>query len=100
MPLTVRRMLPGEERVYNNCGNKRCHENGWMTLLTKDGKYWEATVSPDGGTIIESVSACSVRFKDGSRAAMIQALEQIAELDRVRPARSIARRVLRDAGEL
>lgn len=99
--LRVRRLLPGEERTYNDAADIETI-NGWTYLRQKEGKdgrwFWDAIVSSDGSTIIENCRPCSVRFSDGSREAMIQALDEITETSRVREARAIARRTLREAG--
>jgi len=98
MSIKIRKLLPGEERTYNDSTNARRCNDGVIQLIDEDN-CWQAMVCAGGGTIVESTRPCSVRFDDGSRAAFKQALEEIAEADRVRHARSVARRVLREAGE-
>jgi hypothetical protein len=94
--LKIRRLLPGEERVYNEAS----WHSGDGKLSTKDGGRWVATILRDGQTIVEAVRPCVVRFKDGGRTTLIEALEEIAhDTDNVRHARVVARRALREVEE-
>ena len=97
--LKIRRMLPGEEREYNSADNTRQGIEGQVLLVTKGGNSWPVSVAGDGQTIIEAVRPCSVRFADGGREAILDALEEIAhDTDNVRHARVVARRALREVG--
>jgi len=90
--LKIRRLLPGEERVYNDA---RWLSGG--TLRTEKGGAFVVDVLPDGQTIVEALPPCSVRFKDGGRTSLIEALEEIAhDTDNMRHARVVARRALRE----
>lgn len=94
--LTIRRMLPGEERVYNTAHSYKNGESGAVIVNDTDGK-WLLSVLGDGQTIVEAVRPCSVRFKDGGHAVLVGALEEIAnDTDNVRHARVVARRALRE----
>jgi hypothetical protein len=92
-------MLPGEERTYNDASLCQRNGDGTISLYEKEGGSWVMTICDDGQTIVEGTRPCFVRFNDGSLAAMSQALEEISEADRVREARAIARRTLREAGK-
>ena len=97
--LKIRRLLPGEERVYNTAENTKQGADGQVLLVAENGR-WSVSVVGDGQTIIESVRPCSVRFKDGGREAILDALEEIAhDTDNVRHARVVARRALREVEE-
>ena len=95
--LKIRRLLPGEERVYNTADNTRLGTANETLLVTKSGARWPVSIVGDGQTIIESVSPYSIRFKDGGRTELIEALEEIAnDTGNVRHARVVARRALRE----
>ena len=97
--LTIRRLLPGEERDYNTANTYRGGISGDVVVKDANNK-WLLSVLADGQTIIEAVRPCSVRFKDGGRTSLIEALEEIAnDTDNVRHARMVARRALREVEE-
>lgn len=92
--LKIRRLLPGEERAYNTAYYFDGH--ALRTEKGEDGK-WIVSILGDGRTIVESERPCSVRFKDGGRDAIIEALEEIAnDTATVRHARVVAKRALRE----
>ena len=91
--LKIRRMLPGEEREYNQA----YYFDGGAIRTKREGGKWIASILGDGRTIVEAERPCSVRFKDGGRTSLIEALEEIAnDTDNVRHARVVARRALRE----
>lgn len=94
MSLKIRRLLPGEEREYNQAYYFDGH--ALRTEKGPDGR-WIISILADGRTIVESERPCSVRFKDGGRTAIIEALEEIAnDTVTVRHARVVAKRALRE----